>query len=78
MRKRRGSLAFEFALYEVKDTTSTTTGAQVGFRVADLDAAHERATAAGAVVLAPALIAWGWPSRTEQELQRRHEGEIAA
>src|SRR3954464_8957335 len=36
-----------FALYASKDR-SPTAGAQVGFRVADLDVAHERAIAAGA------------------------------
>jgi predicted enzyme related to lactoylglutathione lyase len=41
-----------FALYATKDGTATT-GAQIGFRVDDLDAAHRRAVAAGAVVVHP-------------------------
>ena len=40
-----------FALYESKG--DRTTGAQVSFRVDDLDAAHAAAEAAGAVVLHP-------------------------
>lgn len=39
-----------FALYESKDGTCTS-GAQIAFRVSDLDAAHERAIKAGAFVL---------------------------
>jgi catechol 2,3-dioxygenase-like lactoylglutathione lyase family enzyme len=41
-----------FALYASKDGRATS-GAQVGFRVRDLDAAHDRATAAGAVAEHP-------------------------
>ena len=39
-----------FAIYEAQDTQSTTR-AQIAFEVNDLDAAHERAVAAGAEVL---------------------------
>lgn len=52
-----------FALYETKDG-STSRGAQVAFRVDDLDAAHQRAVAAGAIVLhAPAPQPWGRSAR---------------
>jgi predicted enzyme related to lactoylglutathione lyase len=39
-----------FALYQAK-TTRSSTGAQVGFQVEDLDRAHTRAVQAGATVL---------------------------
>ncbi|MGZ6913659.1 MAG: VOC family protein [Acidimicrobiia bacterium] len=52
-----------FALYASKDGRATSV-AQVGFRVRDLDAAHERATAAGAVVEhAPKPQPWGRSAR---------------
>jgi len=52
-----------FALYESKDGTSTS-GAQIAFRVHDLDAAHERAIAAGVVVLhEPKPQPWGRSAR---------------
>jgi predicted enzyme related to lactoylglutathione lyase len=52
-----------FALYESKDGRATN-GAQIAFRVADLDAAHERAIAAGAEVLhAPKPQPWGRSGR---------------
>jgi len=52
-----------FALYETKDR-STTKGAQVAFRVDNLDLAHRRATEAGAeVVHGPKLQPWGRSSR---------------
>jgi predicted enzyme related to lactoylglutathione lyase len=52
-----------FALYASKDG-SVTSGAQIGFRVADLDAAHARAVAAGAeVVHAPKPQPWGRSAR---------------
>ena len=52
-----------FALYETKDG-STSVGAQVAFRVDDLDAAHRRAVEAGApVVHAPKPQPWGRSAR---------------
>lgn len=52
-----------FALYETKDG-STTAGAQVAFRVDNLDIAQRRAIEAGAeVVHAPKLQPWGRSSR---------------
>ena len=52
-----------FALYE-KKTTESTTGAQLGIAVADLDAAHERALAAGAELIhAPKSQPWGRSAR---------------
>jgi predicted enzyme related to lactoylglutathione lyase len=52
-----------FALYETEDGTSTS-GAQVAFRVADIDAAHERAVEAGAEVLhGPKPQPWGTSTR---------------
>ena len=52
-----------FALYETKDG-STSTRAQVAFRVTDLDVAHRRALEAGAeVVHAPKPQPWGRSSR---------------
>jgi predicted enzyme related to lactoylglutathione lyase len=52
-----------FALYETKDGTSTS-GAQIAFRVADIDAAHERAVKAGAEVLHnPKPQPWGMSAR---------------
>jgi predicted enzyme related to lactoylglutathione lyase len=52
-----------FALYATKDGT-VTRGAQVSFRVSDLDAAHSRAVAAGArVVHAPKTQPWGRSAR---------------
>src|SRR6266567_1820241 len=48
-----------FALYESKDG-DVTRGSQIAFRVADLDAAHARATTAGAEVIhAPKSQPWG-------------------
>ena len=52
-----------FALYQSKDGTSTT-GAQVAFRVEDLDAAHKRALDAGAdLVHGPKVQPWGRSAR---------------
>ena len=52
-----------FALYASKDG-STTSGAQIGFGVDDVDAAHERARKAGAeVVHAPKAQPWGASAR---------------
>ena len=52
-----------FALYETKDG-SITSGAQVAFRVDDLDSAHQRAIAAGAeVVHGPKPQPWGRSAR---------------
>jgi predicted enzyme related to lactoylglutathione lyase len=52
-----------FALYETKDGTATT-GAQIAFRVADLDAAHQRAVDAGIEVLhEPKPQLWGRSAR---------------
>ena len=48
-----------FALYAAKGVERTT-GAQVGFRVEDLDSAHERAVVAGAEVIhGPIAQPWG-------------------
>jgi predicted enzyme related to lactoylglutathione lyase len=52
-----------FALYAGKGAERTT-GAQVGFRVDDLDSAHERAVAAGAEVIhGPIPQPWGRSAR---------------
>jgi predicted enzyme related to lactoylglutathione lyase len=52
-----------FALYASKDGTATR-GAQIGFRVADLDGAHERAVAAGArTIHEPKAQPWGRSAR---------------
>ena len=52
-----------FALYQTKDG-STTSGAQVAFRVTDVADAHERAKAAGAeVVHGPEPQLWGTSAR---------------
>jgi predicted enzyme related to lactoylglutathione lyase len=52
-----------FALYASKDG-SVTTGAQIGFRVDDLDAAHARAVAAGIdVIHPPKPQPWGRSAR---------------
>jgi predicted enzyme related to lactoylglutathione lyase len=52
-----------FALYETKDG-STSRGAQVAFSVDDLDVSHQRAVAAGAVVLHPPKSQpWGRSAR---------------
>jgi predicted enzyme related to lactoylglutathione lyase len=52
-----------FALYASKDG-SVTTGAQVGFAVDDLEAAHARAVAAGAEVIhGPKSQPWGRSAR---------------
>jgi predicted enzyme related to lactoylglutathione lyase len=52
-----------FALYESKDG-STTTGAQIAFRVDDIDAAHRRAVDAGAEVIHdPKPQPWGTSAR---------------
>jgi predicted enzyme related to lactoylglutathione lyase len=52
-----------FAVYESKDGSSTTR-AQLAFDVADIHAAHERAIAAGAVVLHdPKPQPWGTSAR---------------
>jgi predicted enzyme related to lactoylglutathione lyase len=52
-----------FALYQSKDG-STTSGAQIAFRVADLDEAHRRARSAGAeVVHEPKAQPWGRSAR---------------
>jgi predicted enzyme related to lactoylglutathione lyase len=52
-----------FALYQSKDGT-VTRGAQVAFRVGNLDAAHQRAVNAGAeVVHLPKLQPWGRSGR---------------
>ncbi|MEP6870771.1 MAG: VOC family protein [Anaerolineaceae bacterium] len=51
-----------FALYATKGTP--TTGAQVGFAVADLDAAQGRALAAGAALIhGPVSQPWGRSAR---------------
>ena len=51
-----------FALYAAKGTP--TTGAQVGFAVADLDAAQRRALAAGAgLIHGPVSQPWGRSAR---------------
>lgn len=52
-----------FALYTAKGSEGTR-GAQVGFRVDDLDLAHERAVAAGAEVIhGPVSQPWGRSAR---------------
>lgn len=52
------------ALYEAKPGGEVTTAAQVGFTVGDLVAAHDRAVAAGAVVVhEPRAEPWGATSR---------------
>lgn len=52
-----------FALYESKDG-STTTGAQIAFRVHDLESAHQRAQDAGAEVIhGPKPQPWGTSAR---------------
>jgi predicted enzyme related to lactoylglutathione lyase len=52
-----------FALYASKDGEATR-GAQIAFRVGDLDAAHRRAVAAGAEVLhEPKSQPWGSSAR---------------
>ncbi len=52
-----------FALYETKNG-SVSSGAQVAFRVADIDAAHHQAVEAGAhVVHAPTSQPWGRSAR---------------
>jgi predicted enzyme related to lactoylglutathione lyase len=52
-----------FALYESKDGTSTS-GAQIAFRVVDIDAANERAVQAGSEVLhGPKRQPWGTSAR---------------
>jgi predicted enzyme related to lactoylglutathione lyase len=52
-----------FALYQSKDG-ATTSGAQIGFAVEDLDAAHARAVDAGAEVLHdPKAQPWGRSAR---------------
>ena len=52
-----------FALYATKDGEATTR-AQIAFRVADLDAAHARAVAAGArVAHEPKTQPWGRSAR---------------
>jgi predicted enzyme related to lactoylglutathione lyase len=52
-----------FALYATKDGQATCR-AQIGFRVADLDAAHDRAIAAGAEVIhGPKPQPWGRSAR---------------
>ncbi len=53
-----------FALYAAKAGVATTHGAQVGFRVADLEVAHARAVAAGArVIHGPTPQPWGRSAR---------------
>ena len=60
-----------FAIYETKDGTFTS-GAQVAFRVVDINTAHERAVAAGvAVVHAPKSQPWGTSAR-----YRDHDGNV--
>lgn len=60
-----------FALYQSKDG-ATTTGAQIAFRVSDLESAHQAAVAAGAVVLhGPHHQPWGTSAR-----YRDHDGNI--
>jgi catechol 2,3-dioxygenase-like lactoylglutathione lyase family enzyme len=52
-----------FAIYETKDGTSTS-GAQLAFRVADLSAAHQRAESAGVEVIHPPRPQpWGTSAR---------------
>ncbi|MEO8538134.1 MAG: VOC family protein [bacterium] len=51
-----------FALYQAK--AEVTNGAQVAFRVTDLDSAHQRAVAAGATVIhEPKVQPWGRSAR---------------
>jgi len=58
-----GGAFMHFALYASKDGT-VTSGAQIAFRVADLEAAHTRATAAGVeVVHGPKSQPWGRSAR---------------
>jgi predicted enzyme related to lactoylglutathione lyase len=58
-----GGAFMHFALYAAKDG-SVTTRAQIAFQVDDLDAAHRRATAAGAeVVHEPKAQPWGRSAR---------------
>ena len=60
-----------FALYETKDG-EVTSGAQVALRVDDLEAAHARAVAAGALVLhEPKPQPWGRSAR-----YRDHDGNV--
>jgi predicted enzyme related to lactoylglutathione lyase len=59
-----------FALYESKG--EHTSGAQVSFRVDDLDLVHQRAVAAGAEVLhEPRVEPWGRSAR-----YRDHDGNV--
>lgn len=52
-----------FALYATKDG-STTSGAQIAFRVSDIERAHAAAVAAGATVLhGPIAQPWGRSAR---------------
>jgi predicted enzyme related to lactoylglutathione lyase len=52
-----------FALYETKDG-ATTAGAQIAFRVADIESAHRRAVRAGAEVIhEPKSQPWGTSAR---------------
>jgi predicted enzyme related to lactoylglutathione lyase len=52
-----------FALYQSRDA-SVTSGAQIAFRVDDLDAAHQRALAAGTEMIhAPKAQPWGRSAR---------------
>jgi predicted enzyme related to lactoylglutathione lyase len=52
-----------FALYETKDGLATT-GAQIAFRVGDIEFAHQRAVRAGVEVLhAPKPQPWGVSAR---------------
>ena len=58
-----GGAFFHFALYAAKGD-GPTTGAQVGFRVTDVESAHDRAVAAGAeVVHGPMAQPWGRSAR---------------
>ncbi len=58
-----GSELMDFALYASKDGT-TTSGAQIAFRVEDTESAHTTAVAAGAEVLHdPIAQPWGRSSR---------------
>jgi predicted enzyme related to lactoylglutathione lyase len=60
-----------FAIYETKDGTFTT-GAQVAFKVTDLQAAHALAEAIGAEVIhAPKPQPWGTSAR-----YRDHDGNV--
>lgn len=59
-----------FAIYESRG--ASTSGAQISFRVDDLDAAHGAAVAAGAVVLhEPRAEPWGRSAR-----YRDHDGNV--